>query len=245
MFKLTALIVDDEYSGRKSFKLLLKDYCPEIDVIAEADSAHTAKKLVYDLNPDVVFLDVNMPVMDGFDFLDSLPERHFSVVFVSAHMEHGIRAVKAHAVDYLLKPVSIKELQLCVRNLVQAHKLSKSVDANSENYNSNHKIILSHFQGFSVHDINDIIRLEADDNYTKVFINNKIPITISKPLKHFEDCCGETFFRIHKSHLINLKFLKEFTNQDGGYAIMTDGTKLAVSRRKLSEFMDKVKAQLN
>ena len=245
MLKLKVIIVDDEPVGRKSLLSLLQEYCPEIEVIGESDSAQSAKKLVYKKNPDVVFLDINMPVMDGFDFLESLPERNFSVVFVSAHMEHGIRAVKAHAVDFLLKPVSIKELQQCVKNLVQMYSENQRRNGNAEKETSNHKIVLTHFQGFSVHDIDEIIRLEADDNYTKVYIKDKKPVTISKTLKHFEDCCGDTFFRIHKSHLINLKYVKEFTKEDGGYAIMSDGSKLAVSKRRLSEFIEKVKTGKN
>jgi len=245
MVKLKALIVDDEPIGRASLLSLLNEYCPEIEVAGEAESASQAKKLVYETYPDVIFLDINMPVMDGFDFLESLPSRNFSVVFVSAHMEHGIRAVKAHAVDFLLKPVSIKELQQCVRNLIQMYSKNNQTNINQEKETSNNKIVLTHFQGFSVHDIDEIIRLEADDNYTKVYINGKKPVTISKTLKHFEGCCGDAFFRIHKSHLINLKYLKEFTKEDGGYAIMTDGSKLAVSKRKLSDFIEKVKVNKN
>jgi two-component system, LytTR family, response regulator len=241
MIKLKTLIVDDELHGRESLVNLINEYCPEIEVVGEAESASSAKKLVYEKNPDVVFLDINMPVVDGFDFLESLPEKQFAVVFVTAHMEYGIRAVKAHAVDYLLKPVSIKELQQCVKTLVEMHS-GKSTSGASQNGSGNEdKIVLSHFQGFSIHRIDEIIRLEADDNYTVVYLKDKTPITISKTLKHFEDCCGNSFFRIHKSHLINLKYLKEFSNLDGGFAIMDDGSKLPVSRRKYSEFMEKAK----
>jgi len=242
MVKLKALIIDDEFHARENLKAMLGDYCPEIEVIGEADSGMSARKLIYENNTDVIFLDINMPVMDGFDFLESLPERNFSVVFVSAHMEYGIRAVKARAVDYLLKPLSIKELQLCIKNLLQIHKRDNQVPANEAN--SKHKIVLTHFQGFSVYETDDIIRFEAEGNYTRVYIADKKPMTISKPLKYFEETGGEVFFRIHKSHLINLKYLKEFLNQDGGYAILNDGTKVEISRRKLPEFMEKVKTLL-
>lgn len=242
MIKLSALIIDDEFHARENLKAMLGNYCPEIEVIGEADSGQTARKIIYEKNPDVIFLDINMPVMDGFDFLESLPERNFSVVFVSAHMEYGIRAVKARAVDYLLKPLSIKELQLCVKNLISINKKDTQVPANETS--GKHKIVLTHFQGFSVYETNEIIRFEAEGNYTKVFIADKKPMTISKSLKYFEDAGGNDFFRIHKSHLINLKFLKEFLNQDGGYVILQDGTKLEISRRKLPEFTEKVKTIL-
>jgi two-component system LytT family response regulator len=241
MVKLKALIVDDEEHGRENLINLLNDYCPEIEITGAAESAAKAKKLVYDKNPDVVFLDINMPVVDGFDFLESMPDKQFSVVFVTAHMEYGIRAVKAHAVDYLLKPVSIRELQQCVKTLVEMHSGTNTSGANQDGSGNEDKIVLSHFQGFSVHNIDELIRLEADDNYTVVYLKDKKPVTISKTLKHFEDCCGNSFFRIHKSHLINLKYLKEFSNLDGGFAIMADGSKLPVSRRKYSEFIEKAK----
>jgi two-component system, LytTR family, response regulator len=241
MQKLKAIVVDDELYGRESLINLVKTYCPEIGITGEAESAVEAKKLIYNLNPDVVFLDINMPEMDGFDFLESIPNKQFSVVIVTAYMEHGIRAVKAQAVDFLLKPVSIKELQQCAKTLVDMRYRQNGEIKNGYDGEKHTRVVLSHLQGFSIHDINDIIRIEANDNYSKVFINGSKTLTISKPLKHFENCCGETFFRIHKSHLINLKFLKEFISQDGGYAIMTDGSRIIVSRRRLPEFMDKVK----
>lgn len=242
MQRLKAVIVDDEPIARANLKSMLEEYCPEIKISGEADSAPEAKKLVYKLNPDVVFLDINMPEMNGFDFLENLPSRNFSVVFVSAHMEHGIRAVRAHAVDFLLKPVSIRELQQCVKSLIQSHNENGNVNGNSTKETQADKIVLTHFQGFSIHDTDDIIRMEADDNYTKVFLKDSKPVTISKTLKYFEDCCGQSFFRIHKSHIINLKYLKEFSKEDGGIVILADGTKLAVSKRKLSEFVERIKA---
>jgi two-component system, LytTR family, response regulator len=241
MRKLTALIVDDELHGRESLINLLKTYCPEIEIAGEAESASEAKKLVYEKNPDVVFLDINMPEMDGFDFLESMPYKNFSVVIVTAFMEYGIRAVKAQAVDYILKPVSIKELQQCVKKLVEMQALQNAQVDNGIKSNKSNKVVLVHFQGFSIHDINEIVRFEANDNYTKVFLNGKKPLTISRPLKHFEECCGDTFYRIHKSHLINLEYLKEFSHEDGGIAVMKDGTRIAVSRRRVTDFIEKVK----
>ena len=245
MQKLKALIVDDEPIGRANLLSLISEFCPEIKVVGVADSGAEAKKIVCKINPDVVFLDVNMPVMNGFDFLDSLPERNFSVVFVSAHMEHGIRAVKTHAVDFLLKPVSIKELQQCVKNLLLMQNSNHISNGYSGHESHNNKIILTHFQGFSVHDLDEIIRMEADDNYTKVFIKDSKPVTISKTLKYFEDCCGHSFFRVHKSHIINLRYFKEFTKEDGGLAILTDGTKIPVSKRKASDFIEQIKIHNN
>jgi two-component system LytT family response regulator len=238
MQKLTAVIVDDEAAGRENLKLLIDSYCPDLTVIALAESAVDAKNAVADLKPDVVFLDINMPVLDGFDFLDSLPERNFMVVFVTAHHEFGIKAVKANAVDYLLKPVNIKELQQCSLRLVS----QKKSEAGKENSAASKKIIIPKSMGFEFLESEEIIRLEADDCYTHIHLPQGKRLTVSRTLKQFEEVLPEEhFFRVHKSHIINLKFLKEYSRLDGGSVSMEDGTKVEVSRRKAPDFLKKVK----
>ena len=116
--KITAIIVDDELYGRENLRMILETYCPEIEILGLADSVVNALELVSALQPDAVFLDINMPMLDGFDFLEEYQERNFMVVFVSAHEEFGINAVKAGAVDYILKPINIKELKLTVKKLI-------------------------------------------------------------------------------------------------------------------------------
>ena len=237
MKRLRAIIVDDELHGRENLKNLLDTYCPEIKVIATADSAVQAKMLVLENRPDVVFLDINMPVLSGFDFLESLEEQNFMLVFVTAYEEYGIKALKAHPVDYLLKPINIKELQQTVKQLVAISKEAPKI-----NSGKSHKIMIPIAHGFTILDCDQIIRLMADDCYTKVFISEGKIITVSKTLKEFESIvpCGN-FFRIHKSHLINLQYVKEFSHLDGGYVTMKDGSKLELSRRKVREFVQRVK----
>lgn len=237
MNKLRAIIVDDELPGRENLKNLLDTYCPEINVIAAAESAIQAKILVLETEPDVVFLDINMPVLNGFDFLESLEKQNFMLVFVTAHEQYGIKALKAHPVDYLLKPINIKELQQTVKQLVIRSKEVSKIPSGKTS-----KIMVPISHGFTILDCELIVRFMADDCYTKIYTSEGKLITVSRTLKEFESIVpAEYFYRIHKSHLINLHYVKEFSNLDGGYVTMKDGSKLELSRRKIQEFVSKVK----
>lgn len=239
---LTAIIVDDELHGRENLKKIIEDYCREVEILGCADSVVSAKELVKIYNPDVVFLDINMPVLNGFDFLDEFDERNFMVVFVSAHEEFGIDAVKAGASDYILKPINIKELKQTVKKLLSLRKKEIKI----ERVNETGKLILPASHGFNVVIFDDIIRLEAEGCYTKVVAKNGKNTIVSRTLKDFEDTLPkEKFFRIHKSYLINLKYVKEYSNISGSYLTMTDGSRIEISRRRAPDFIQKIKAVLN
>jgi len=239
--KLTAIIVDDELHGRENLKKIIENYCHEIEILGCVDSVVNAKELVNVHQPDVVFLDINMPVLDGFDFLDEYDDRNFMVVFVSAHEEFGINAVKAGAADYLLKPINIKELKQTVKKLLSIHGKVIKVEPSHDS----DKIVIPASHGFNVLVIDDIIRLEADGCYTTVVIKNGKNTIVSRTLKDFEDTLPkEIFFRIHKSHLINLKYIKDYSNLSGNFVTMTDGSKVEISRRKAPEFILKIKTML-
>lgn len=239
---LTAIIVDDELYGRENLRMIVENYCHEIEILGCADSVVTAKEQVTEHNPDVVFLDINMPVLDGFDFLSEYDERNFMVVFVSAHEEFGINAVKVGAVDYLLKPINIKELKQTVKNLLSL----KSKRIKTEPIHDNDKLVLPSSHGFDLLVFGDLIRLEADGCYTKIIIKGEKNKIICRTLKEFEDALPkELFFRVHKSHLINLKYIKDYSNFSGNHVTMSDGSKVEISRRKAPEFILRVKAMLN
>lgn len=239
--KLRAIIVDDELHGRENLKTIIENYCNEIEVLDCADSVINAKKSVSTHNPDVVFLDINMPVLDGFDFLDEYEDREFMVVFVTAHEEFGIKAVKAGAVDYLLKPIDIKELKQTVKRLYNF----TSKKSNNEILIESDKLVIPDSQGFEVLVVDDIIRFEADGCYTKVILKDGKNKVVSRTLKDFEEIVPkEKFFRIHKSHMINLMFIKDYSKISGNFLTMTDGSKVEISRRKSHEFLQKIKTVL-
>ncbi|MCX5825488.1 MAG: LytTR family DNA-binding domain-containing protein [Deltaproteobacteria bacterium] len=242
MNKLKTIIVDDELHGRENLKKILETYCLEIEVLGCADSVVSAKELVKIHDPDVVFLDINMPVLDGFDFLKEYDNRKFMVVFVSAHEEFGIDAVKAGATDYLLKPVNIKELKQTVKKLLTINNQKRKIETVYET----DKLVLPATHGFNILVIDDIIRIEAEGCYTKVIVKDGKNTIISRTLKDFEETLPkEKFFRIHKSHLINLKYIKEYSNISGNFVTMTDGSRIEISRMKAPEFIQKIKTVIN
>ena len=240
--KLTAIIVDDELYGRENLKMIIENYCIEVEILGCAENVVKAIQLVKSCQPDVVFLDINMPVLDGFDFLEEYEERNFMVVFVSAHEDFGIQAVKVGATDYLLKPINIKELKQTVKNLLcLKNKKVKSATIPFET----DQLMVPASHGFDLVAFDDLIRLEADGCYTKVVIKGGKNKIVSHTLKDFEETLPkERFFRIHKSHLINLKYIREYSSLSGNYVTMIDGSKVELSRRKTSEFLVKLKEVL-
>ena len=240
MEKYTAIIVDDEEPGRRNLAALLEKYCPEIEVIAQAESAAEAREKILNLTPNILFLDINMPELNGFDLLESLTKKDFAVVFVTAHKDYGIPAVKAGAIDYILKPIVIKELQQAVNKVVDHFEQKKS-ELITDNQKPG-RITLSHTGGFSVIEMKDIVRLEAESNYTRVFITDKKSYFVSKPLKVFEDSLKDNiFFRVHRSYIINLNHVKEFLREDGGVIVMNDGARIQLPKARYADFMDALK----
>jgi two-component system, LytTR family, response regulator len=241
MVKLKALIVDDEMHGRNNLHSLLKNVCPEIEVIGKTGKLAEAKTIIYDLNPDVLFLDINMPEMNAFQFLDTLAEKNFMLVFVTAHGEYGIQAVKADAVDYLLKPIDSGELQQTVKKLINLHAERKGIKHGNGNSKIT-KILVSHNEGTALLELSDIIRFEGDNNYTTIHINGKKPLIVAKTLKDFEKAIPEdSFFRIHKSDIVNLGYVMEYSSHDGGFLKLKTGERIEISRRRFQDFTDSIK----
>ncbi|MBL7941563.1 MAG: response regulator transcription factor [Flavobacteriales bacterium] len=252
--KLSALIVDDEEFARENLKMLLEEYCPEVRVDGLAGSAGEARKLLEELSPDVVFLDIMMPGEDGFSFLKSLEGRKFAVVFTTAFREHALRAIKESAVDYLEKPVDIDELRSAVGKLIEragtqqqgriaGDRLSHILETIALT-NTVEKTVIPTKDGYAVVRNTDIIHLEADENYTTIYVVGGKKYVTSKNIKAFEDKLDpHMFFRVHKSHIINIAHhLKEFIRTEGNIAVMSNQAQVPVSRRKLQEFLDKLES---
>ena len=238
---LTVLIVDDELHGRENLKKILETYCPEVEILGLAGSVVKARELADSLKPEVVFLDINMPVLDGFDFLAEYEKRDFIVVFVSAHEEFGINAVKAGAADYLLKPINIRELKQTIKKLLSM----RAKHVQGEISRDNEKLLIPSSHGFNVVLVDDLLRLEADGSYTTLVMKDGKTVVVSRTLKDFEDTLpADKFFRTHKSHLVNLQYIKDYSNLSGNLVTMTDGSKVGISRRKAPEFIQRIKTLL-
>lgn len=250
--KLSAIIVDDEEFARENLKMLLEEYCPEVEVAGTAGSAAQARSLVESRNPDVVFLDIMMPGEDGFSFLESLSDRTFQVIFTTAFREHALRAIKESAIDYLEKPIDIEELRRSVEKAQENIKLKNPARVSSDRLtkvlqdivltNSVEKTIIPTKDGLAIVKNTEIIRLEAMENYTMIYLSGGKKYMSSRSIKAFEDRLDPNmFFRVHKSHIINIAHhLKEFLRNEGLIAVLSDGTQVPVARRKLQEFLDKI-----
>lgn len=236
MKKIRALIVDDEFLGRENLKGMLTNHCPSVEVIATVGSIKEASEIIRNQQPQLVFLDILMNAENGFDLLDLFPERKFMVIFVSASMDFGIRAVKAGVLDYVLKPIDSVELQKAVRKAEQTLRENSSPIFLESARQS--KIALSHATGFTLEEIDNVVRLQADDNYTNVYTKSGRVYLICRPLGDFEKYLPQdVFVRVHKTHMINIRHLRDFTNEDGGIAVLNDGFKVPVSKRKSSLFI--------
>ena len=252
---MNVIIVDDEEPARKNLASLLQNYCPEVTIVGIANSAEQARQILNTKNVDALFLDISMPNESGFDLLESIDRTKYLFVFVTAYNEYALKALRASAVDYLQKPIDIDELKDAVSKLLRTKLLIQQIPSTSKDYNlslggliSNNKkgneiqrLSLRGSQGFTIIDIDDIIYLDADSNYTIFHLKSFKKIVVSKSIKEFEELLNpKYFFRVHKSSIINLKYLKGFSKEFGYFALMTDNSSIPVSRRRLNEFMEAV-----
>ncbi|MFN6943306.1 MAG: LytR/AlgR family response regulator transcription factor [Cytophagaceae bacterium] len=230
---IKAIIVDDELDGRLVLTSLLTDHCESIKLLGSFDSAESGIKAIRLLNPDLVFLDIEMPGMNAFEMLEQLDMIHFDVVFVTAYDHYALKAIKHNALEYILKPVDKVEL---IKSIEKFHSKWQSNRTTQESDSS--KMVLSVREGFLFIDVAKIIRCEGDGNYTHVYLEGNVKHTSSKSLKEFERILPSSgFIRIHKSHLINTNFIKKYIKGEGGTIVMADNSELEVSRRKKDYFL--------
>ncbi|MCB0761171.1 MAG: response regulator transcription factor [Flavobacteriales bacterium] len=251
--KLTAVLVDDEQLARENLRMLLEDFCPEIEVIGTAGGVREALEVIRQKQPQVVFLDIRMPSgAEGFDLLDQLPDKNFQVVFVTAFKDYAIQALNANAIHYLLKPIDIEDLQNAVAKLVEYQGAFKESESNLNTYLQSvaeltrtmqnptqpTRLTLYHSKGFKIVPVDEIIRLEADGGCTAFYFADGTRYLDTKNLKTYEDLLDPAkFLRIHKSYMINLQYLREYSSHDGHFAIMSDRSSVPVARARLSEFL--------
>jgi two-component system LytT family response regulator len=238
---LKTVVIDDELNGRNIVKSFLEKYCEGVKVIGEADGVESGVECIIENNPDLGFLDIQMQDGTGFDLLEKLPKRNFKLVFVTSFDHYAIKAFKFSAVDYILKPVDPDQLVEAVEKvkaMTPADNVESKIDVLISNINSLEKIALPSMDGIRFIKINEIIRCESDNNYTLFYLTSKEKILVSKTLKDFEILLsGSKFYRVHKSHLVNLKFISKYIPGEGGYLILEDGSHVDVSRRKKEGLM--------
>jgi two-component system LytT family response regulator len=241
---LTAVIIDDELKGRIALRQKLSAFCPEVELAGEAAGGEEGLRLIEQVEPEIVFLDIEMPRMNGFDMLQRLQNKNFHLVFTTAFDQYAIRAIKYAAFDYLLKPINIEELQSCIERIKNGPRLPKTadrlevLDQHLHLKNTLGKIAISTLEGHLFFNINDIIRLEAQRNYTILHFVNQPKLTASKTLKELEELLPEDkFFRVHHTHIINLHYIKKYIKGDGGQIEMQNGDVLDVARRRKEAFL--------
>ena len=241
---IKAILIDDIEQARITLKKDLEVYAGDVEVIAEAGGVVEGARLLRTLQPDVVFLDIQMQDGSGFDLLDILPDIPFKIIFITASDAHAIKAFRYAAIDYLLKPVDPDELVASIdklrREQVNEHAKYKLLNESLKNHLKPHTKLALHTQEkIHVADIQDIIRCESNVNYTEFFFKDGKKLLVTKTLKEFEDLLTDHgFFRVHQSHLVNTKFIREFIKADGGSIMMANGQTVPVSTRKRAQVID-------
>lgn len=227
---------------------MLQQQFSNIEVMAACATADEGKTAIEQLQPDLVFTDVELGHVSAFDMLQRLNHFDFEIIFTTAYEHYAIQAIKFSALDYLLKPFSINELSEAIHHYMQKQDKKQSAAQfhslfhNLKNMQKDaRKIVLPSQNGFEIIPVKDIIRCRADINYTTFFLSNGNKMVTAKTLKEFEDMLSDyDFIRVHNSHLINLHHIKKYIKGEGGVAIMTDGTEVEVSRRKKEEFLKRL-----
>ena len=222
--KLKAVLIDDEILNLKNLEIILNLNFQEIEIVALFQNVNDAKIFLETNTVDLLFLDISMPEQNGFDLLHYFPDRNFQVIFVTAHEEFAINALRVGAIDYILKPIVLSELKTAVESV-------KKYFLKSDSLESQNKISLSYEGGKSVIDKHDIVYIKGDDNISTVYLTKKRKISLSKTLKYFEDLLDADFIRIHKSYLLNFNHASKLVSKNMPFIELKDGTQLPISRR--------------
>ncbi|MEM6802230.1 MAG: LytTR family DNA-binding domain-containing protein [Bacteroidota bacterium] len=245
--KIRSILVDDESGNRENLRSLLESYCPQIEIMAEADSAVSAMDVIQEHKPQLLFLDIEMPNGNGFDLLSRLDRIDFEIIFVTAFNKYALKAIKFCALDYILKPIDILDLKSAVqkaekRVLEQNQSQSWQVFLDNQKSQNNPKIALPSGNQIDYIPIAEIIRCRGEGNYTHFHLQTGKALMVSKTLKEFEELLKEhRFIRVHQSHLINVRFVKSYVKSDGGYLRMEDQSEIPISRQRKEYVLERLK----
>jgi two-component system, LytTR family, response regulator len=245
---INAIIIDDEIHCRKTLGMLLKEYCPAVMVAEQCSDGESGLAAIQRLKPDLVFLDIEMPNMNGFEMLEKLPEINFEIIFTTGYDQYAIKAFHFSALDYLLKPVNGEELQRAIQKVTQRlqsplpQQMEILLQKLHQPSSPVQKVALPTMEGLQMIAVNSIISCTSDSNYTTFMLKNKQKLLVSRPLKEIEEMLEEySFLRVHNSYLININEIDKYIKGDGGYLVMTDGSTIDVSRSKKETLLNKLR----
>jgi len=244
--RIKTILVDDQPDNLTLLENQIAKTSANIEIIDEAMSVQEAVTKINNLEPDLVFLDIKLPDGKGFDVINQVENDNFQVIFVTAYEEYAIKAFEFSALHYLLKPVSLDELQKALERFESSRRdenFENQLTTLTENLNSqNKKIILPASDGLSIIELDDIVHLESSNNYTSFYLNNGERIMVSKPISTYERLLSDLYFaRIHNKHIINLKYVKKYVRGRGGYVVLTDNSHVDVSEGRKKGFLEKLK----
>lgn len=243
---INCIIVDDERKAREGFEKIINKYLKnKVVVLALCQSVKEGVAAIYKFNPDIVFLDIEMPEENGFAIFDYFDKVNFEVIFTTAFNQYAMNAIKCSALDYLLKPINIIDLNSAIKRYEVPNKLklqNERIEVLLSNMNMGNviksKVALPTLTGYSMKKINDIIYCEADQNYTKVHLIGDKYVMVSKTLKHIENILPtEVFFRVHKTFLVNLNYVDQYSRTDSHKVLLDNGTQLHVASRRIDDFV--------
>lgn len=243
---IRCILIDDESNSLEMMEWLLKTYCPQVKIEAMCNAAEKGIEAINKFRPDVVFLDIEMPHMNGFTMLEQFDKLFFDVVFCTAYDQFAIKAFRYSALNYLLKPVDPEDLKETIKRLEEKRSAPSpgQIELLLQNIKQTNKptvqrIALTTGDGMIFVSTSEILYCQAESNYTSVVLAGGKKILVSKVLKEIDEAlAGSDFFRIHNSFLININHIKKFVRGDGGYVIMEDGTNVSISRGRRQEFME-------
>jgi two-component system, LytTR family, response regulator len=242
---MKAILIDDEKNALEMLEWMLQKNCPEVEIMAMCDSPLDGLEKIKSLKPDVIFLDIEMPQLNGFDLLDRLGKHDSDVIFTTAYNQFAIKAFKVCALDYLLKPIDPEDLKATVqkaankKNKMSPEQLDLLLSYMKPEKPKSKRIALTASDHLIFVETEKIIYCESDSNYTLFFLTDGQKIIVSKTLKDVEEILeGSDFFRVHASYLINMKHVSKFTRGDGGYVVMSNNQHITVSRKKKDEFFE-------
>jgi len=248
---INAIIVDDEEFARSSLYFLLQENCKSVHITGIAKSVSEAKILLQKHKVDLIFLDIAMPGENGFELISTAQQHQAHVVFTTAYDQYALKAIKANALDYLLKPIDIDELKDAVAkaikyiSLIEHDTLLNSRLTNLQQdleHKNVRKLSLPNGQGYTLINLSHIVHIEADSNYSVFYLHDNECITVSKVLKEYEEILPENeFVRVHKSSIVNLHYLLEYNSRNGLELTLKNGQRIAVSRRRASDFLERVR----